>query len=198
RFYLSPRAGRGRPPERSVGGRVRERCRKPQAPPHPARNFVARHPLRARGEREKSIRILDIGAGTGVLAIAAARALRRPVLASDIDRLAVKVARANARANKAGALIEIIHAGDLHHRRFRAGAPFDIILANILLVPLQRMARPLAQLVAPGGKVVLSGLLTSQALAALAAYRAQGLVLERRIVLEGWTTLVMKRPTLPP
>ncbi len=143
--------------------------------------------------------ILDVGTGTGVLAIAAAKALRRPVLASDIDPLAVRVARENAQLNKAGALVEIIHAGGLRHRRIRARGPFDMIFANILLGPLKVMAHPLARLLAPGGRVVLSGLLVSQANAVLSAYRAQGLTLERRIALEGWVTLVMRlnTPTRP-
>ncbi len=142
-------------------------------------------------------RVLDVGTGTGVLAIAAAKALRTPVLASDIDPLAVTVACANARLNKVGTLVEIIHAGGLHHRHLRKGGSFDIVFANILLGPLKQMAQPLARLLAPGGRVVLSGLLAAHANAALATYHAQGLVLERRILLEGWATLVMKRPTLP-
>ncbi len=148
-------------------------------------------------KKHRARHVLDVGTGAGVLAIAAAKALRRPVLASDIDPLAVRVARENARLNKSGALVEIIHAGGLQHRRFRARGPFDMIFANILLGPLKLMARPLARLLAPGGRVVLSGLLAAQANAVLAAHRAQGLALERRIVLEGWVTLVVKRPTLP-
>jgi len=181
--------GRGRHRRRRVRGN--NPLDRPE-PPHP-------DPL-PNGEREKSmrgIRILDIGTGTGVLAIAAAKALRGRVLASDIDRLAVRVARENARLNKVRTLVEVIHADGLHHRRFRQRAPFDIVLANILLGPLQQMARPLARLLAPGGRAVLSGLLLAQANAVLAAYRAQDLRLERRIELEGWVTLVVKRPTLP-
>ena len=145
-------------------------------------------------KKHRARHVLDVGTGAGVLAIAAAKALRRPVLASDIDPLAVRVARENARLNKSGALVEIIHAGGLQHRRFRARRAFDMIFANILLGPLKLMARPLARLLAPGGRVVLSGLLAAQANAVLAAHRAQGLALERRIVLEGWMTLVMQRP----
>ena len=78
--------------------------------------------------------------------------------------------------------------------RFCEHGPFDLILANILLGPLQRLARPLAQLLAPGAHVVLSGLLNHQAPAALAAYRAQHLVLQQRIILGEWTTLVLRRP----
>ena len=149
-------------------------------------------------EREKrrirGVRVLDVGTGTGVLAIAAAKALRTRVLASDIDPRALMVARENARLNRAAPAIEFIPAGGLDAHHFRKRGPFDLILANILLGPLQRLARPLARLLAPGAHVVLSGLLNNQAQAALIAYRAQGLVLERRIILEEWTTLVLRRP----
>ncbi len=138
-------------------------------------------------------RILDIGTGSGVLAIAAARRLRRKVLASDIDRQAVAVARENARRNRAAPFIQIIHATGLSAHAFRQSAPFDLILANILLAPLQRMSASAAGLLAPGGHIVLSGLLRGHAAAALSAYRAQGLALERRIDLDGWVTLVMRR-----
>jgi ribosomal protein L11 methyltransferase len=147
---------------------------------------------------QRALPVLDVGTGTGVLAIAAARALRTPVLASDIDIRAVKIARENARRNRAGALVEVVHAGGLAARRFRERAPFALVLANILLAPLKRLATPMAHLVAPGGRVVLSGLLAAQASAALAAYRARGFTLERRIALEGWVTLVLRRPARRP
>jgi ribosomal protein L11 methyltransferase len=136
-------------------------------------------------------RILDLGTGSGVLAIAAARALRRRVLATDIDTVAVRAARDNARLNRAGALIEVVQASGMTAPAIRARAPFDLVFANILLGPLQRLAAPLGKIVAPGGRVVLSGLLTAQANAALAAYR--GFALERQIALDGWTTLVLRR-----
>jgi ribosomal protein L11 methyltransferase len=139
-------------------------------------------------------KVLDVGTGSGVLAIAAAKALRRPVLASDIDPRAVAIARDNARLNRVGGLVEVAHAAGLDARHFRARAPFRLVLANILLDPLRRMATPMARLTAPGGRVVLSGLLAAQARAALAAYRPRGLVLEQRIALEGWVTLVLRRP----
>jgi ribosomal protein L11 methyltransferase len=137
--------------------------------------------------------ILDVGTGSGVLAIAAARALRRPVLASDIDITAVRAARENARRNRAGAAMTVIHAAGVAARPFRQRAPFDLVFANILLGPLKRLARPIRMLVARGAQVVLSGLLPAHANAALAAYRAQGFALQRRTDLDGWTTLVLRR-----
>ena len=138
-------------------------------------------------------RVADIGTGTAVLAIAAARALRQSVLASDIDARAVTTACANARLNRAGTFVEIVRAAGLAHPRIRQRAPFDLVLANILLGPLQRLARPIIGVLAPCGRIVLSGLLASHANAALAAYRLQGLALERRILLDGWVTLVLRR-----
>ncbi|HET9902136.1 MAG TPA: 50S ribosomal protein L11 methyltransferase [Xanthobacteraceae bacterium] len=138
-------------------------------------------------------RVADIGTGTAVLAIAVAKALRRPVSASEIDRQAVAVARANARANGVGPLVRIAQADGLRGPPLRARAPYDLILANILLGPLKRLARPLARAAAPRARLVLSGLLTTHANAALAAYRAHGFRLDRRLELEGWTTLVLRR-----
>jgi ribosomal protein L11 methyltransferase len=156
-----------------------------------------RHPRLARSlalPRERGrVKILDIGTGTGVLAIAAARALRTHVIAGDIDARAVAVARANARANDAGALVEVLRAGGLTARRLRERGPFDLVFANILLPPLQRLAAPIARALAPGGRVILSGLLAPQAPAAIAAYRMQGLELEARFPLDEWTTLMLVR-----
>jgi ribosomal protein L11 methyltransferase len=140
-------------------------------------------------------RILDLGTGSGVLAIAAARALRQRVLATDVDGSAVHAARANAGFNHAGSFVEVIKADGVTARQIRGRAPYDLVFANILLRPLQRLAAPLIRLTAPGGRVVLSGLLASQANAAIAAYR--GLALERRIDLDGWTTLVLVRRQRP-
>src|SRR5262249_8126779 len=131
--------------------------------------------------RRRPRRILDVGCGTGLLAIAAARATRRPALAGDIDPVSVRVARDNARLNRADALVKIIHANGLSDRRVQARGPFDLVFANILLGPLKQLANPIRRVAAPGASVVVSGLLSSQANAALAAYRGLGLVLERRI-----------------
>jgi ribosomal protein L11 methyltransferase len=141
-------------------------------------------------------RILDLGTGSGVLAIAAARALRRPVLATDIDGSAVRAARANAALNRAGSFVEVVKADGVTGPKLRERVPYDLVFANILLRPLQRLATPLTRLTAPGARVVLSGLLASQANAAIAAYR--GLALERRIDLDGWTTLILVRRKRPP
>src|SRR6266699_1331588 len=145
--------------------------------------------LKARRPR----RILDVGTGSGVLAIASAKACRRPALASDIDPHAVAAARQNACANRVGAFVIVLRADGVRGRRFRARGSYDLMFANILLQPLKRLAAPLARLVAPHGRIVLSGLLRSQASAALAAYRMRGLALERRILIEGWATLVLAR-----
>lgn len=149
-------------------------------------------PVRRCGRR-RGPAVLDIGTGTGVLAIAAARALRRPVLASDIDPAAVRVARENVRLNRAGGFVAVATAAGLTAPASRGRGRARLVFANILLGPLKRLARPIAGAIGPGGVVVLSGLLAGQANAALAAYRAQGLRLVGRVTLEGWATLVLRR-----
>lgn len=139
-------------------------------------------------------RVLDIGTGSGVLAFAAAKRLRTHVVASDIDPIAVTAARGNARLNRVAPLMTLICAAGAQTRAITAQGPYDLIFANILLPPLMRMARPLSRLAAPGARIILSGLLPSHANAALAAYRAQGLTLEKRFPLDGWMTLVLRRP----
>ena len=143
--------------------------------------------------RRRYRRVLDIGTGSGVLAIAAARLLRTAIVAGDIDPVAVRAAQANARLNRAAPLITFTRAAGTGAPVIAAAAPYDLILANILLGPLTRLAVPLRKLMAPGARIVLSGLLPSHANAALAIYRAQGLILERRIQREGWATLVLRR-----
>jgi len=142
--------------------------------------------------RRRPNRVLDIGTGTGVLAIAAAKCFRRPVIASDIDAEAVAIGHANARLNGVSPLVELIRAKGLTGLKFHQAAPFDLVFANILLAPLKALARPLRPLLAPGANVVLSGLLAEQENAALAAYRPHGLKLVRRIRLGEWVTLVLR------
>jgi ribosomal protein L11 methyltransferase len=136
-------------------------------------------------------RILDLGTGSGVLAIAAAKSLRGRVLASDIDAQAVRIARDNARLNRSAPSVRVCRANGLAAADIRAGAPFDLIFANILLAPLQKLGAPLTRIVAPRGRVILSGLLNAQASAARAFYPR--FTLERRVVVDGWTTLVLTR-----
>jgi ribosomal protein L11 methyltransferase len=136
-------------------------------------------------------RVLDLGTGTGVLAIAAAKALRRKVLASDIDPSSASLAAENARLNGVGDLVETIEAGGFSAPAFVSRAPFDLVLANILAYPLRRMATPMARHLAPGALVILSGLLPVQAAAVIADYRARGLILRRHVQLEGWSSLLM-------
>jgi ribosomal protein L11 methyltransferase len=145
--------------------------------------------LRSRAPR----RVLDLGTGSGVLAIAAAKALRRRVLASDIDSVSVRVARDNARLNGVGNLVEAIHATGFSAPQFAARAPFDLVLANILANPLRQMAAPMAAHLAPSALVILSGLLPHQAQGVIASYRARGLILRRHLTIDGWSSLLMQR-----
>jgi ribosomal protein L11 methyltransferase len=138
-------------------------------------------------------RILDLGTGTGVLAIAAARALHEKVLASDIDPPSVQVARENARLNVSGHLVQAIRATGFAAPQFAAAAPFDLVLANILANPLRQLAAPMAHHLAPGALVILSGLLTPQARGVIAAYRARGLVPIRHLRIEGWSSLLLRK-----
>ena len=144
-------------------------------------------------KRRRARIVLDLGTGSGVLAIAAARAMHCSIIATDIDPRAVAVARANARLNRTGAMISFARANGCGVRFVRGRAPYDLILANILLGPLMRMAVELSRLAARGGRVILSGLLPGHANAVLSIYRAHGLMLERRIALEGWITLVLRK-----
>lgn len=146
------------------------------------------HILKAR----RPARVLDLGTGSGVLAIAAAKALRAAVTASDSDPVAVRIARANAARNGVRPWVDVVRGPGVRAPRLRG--PFALVFANILLEPLLMLSAPLSARVASGGRVVVSGLLSGQANAALAAYRRCGLALERRIVLEGWATLVLARP----
>jgi ribosomal protein L11 methyltransferase len=138
-------------------------------------------------------RVLDLGTGTGVLAIAAGKALQIGVLASDIDPLSVRVAGENARLNGTGNLVQAIRAPGFSAPQFAARGPFDLVLANILANPLRQMATPMARHLAPSALVILSGLLPHQAQGVIAVYRARGLVLERHMQIEGWSSLLMRK-----
>lgn len=139
-------------------------------------------------------RVLDLGCGSGVLSIAASRVLPAArITASDIDRTATEVARANARVNGASGRIAVFEAAGLAHPAIRRRSPYDMLLANILAGPLIRLAPAVSRAVRPGGIAVLSGILSNQSPEVEAAYRASGFRLERKRHANGWATLVLKR-----
>lgn len=144
-------------------------------------------------KRRRPRHVLDVGTGTGVLAIAAARALKRPVAAGDIDPVSVEAARSNARLNGAGAYVRPVVARGLRHPALAAAGPYDLVFANILARPLRLLAPAIAAATAPQGEVILSGLLARDVPGIVSAYGAQRLFLERRIELEGWASLLLRR-----
>jgi ribosomal protein L11 methyltransferase len=136
-------------------------------------------------------RVLDVGAGTGVLAIAAARTGTPVAVGTDIDAPSVRISRENARLNKAKA--RFVHASGLNHRDVRAAAPYDLVFANILAPPLVALSQSIKGALKPGGVAILSGLLRTQERRVLAAYRSKGFRLKRRIHRDAWATLVLAR-----
>jgi ribosomal protein L11 methyltransferase len=142
--------------------------------------------------RERRVeRVLDVGAGSGVLAIAAAKC-GAEALAIEIDHRAAAIAEINAKQNKVANRMRVI-AGD--GARYIAGKQFDLVFANILMRPLIKLAPKLTRVVEPGGTLILSGLLRTQAPLVREAYANRGLILERQIPREAWMTLVWRKPT---
>ncbi|MEX0583587.1 MAG: 50S ribosomal protein L11 methyltransferase [Sneathiella sp.] len=136
---------------------------------------------------------LDLGCGSGVLALAIAKAWGKPVLASDIDPAAVTVTRDNAKKNHLAPLVTAIHAAGLNSRILQQSAPYDLIVANILAWPLVKMAPGISDTLATNGILVLSGLLQSQEVMVSRAYLQQGLRLKRRYNIGSWSALVLSR-----
>ena len=136
--------------------------------------------------------VLDVGCGTGLLAIGAAKLWKQKATASDIDPIAVAVTRENALANGVGPLIQAVTADGPSHPSLQALAPFDLVLANILAGPLTRLAPSLARITAKGGTLVLSGLLHWQENLVLSFYRPHGLVLKDIRRDGSWSALVLE------
>jgi len=136
--------------------------------------------------------VLDIGTGTGVLAIAAARAWRAKIIASDLDPIAQKTARENIRRNSASAFIQTITADGLAHPLIRENKPFDLVIANILATPLVALAHDIVQALRPGGIVILSGITREQAGRVAAAYGAAGFTRLRQFTICDWVTLTLR------
>ena len=136
---------------------------------------------------------LDVGCGSGILAVAMARTWRLPVLAVDVDPIAVGVTRVNARGNGVAGLVRTAVADGYRLPLLRRLSPFDLVVANILARPLMRMAGDLARHLDAGGVAVLSGFLAKDADRVLAAHRARGMGLVRRITIDDWQTLILRR-----
>ncbi|PBB31747.1 MULTISPECIES: 50S ribosomal protein L11 methyltransferase [unclassified Mesorhizobium] len=143
--------------------------------------------------RERPGNALDLGTGSAVLAIALAKLAHIPVLATDIDPVAVRVAATNARLNRVKALVETVTAPGFHHPIFSRRAPFDLIVANILARPLMRLAPEMARHIRLGGSLVLSGILDRQRDAVISAYVGQSFRHVRTLHREGWVTIHLKR-----
>jgi ribosomal protein L11 methyltransferase len=137
-------------------------------------------------------KVLDVGCGTGVLALAAARTGSRTVVGVDIDPVSVRIARENAILN--GARARFVHASGLDHDAVRAAGPYDLVFANILAPPLVALAQDIKRGLRPGGVAILSGLLRVQERRVLAAYRSRGFGLVSRLRRDAWSALVLKRP----
>jgi ribosomal protein L11 methyltransferase len=144
-------------------------------------------------KRRRPRRVLDVGCGAGVLAIAAARVLRRKVWLGDIDPIAVDVTNANARLNGVGALCHAIVSRGVENGALRRAAPYDLVFANILAKPLRLLAPSLAGVISADGEAIVSGLLLADVPGVLASWRAQGFALAERIELEGWASLRLRR-----
>ena len=149
-------------------------------------------------KQKRPRRVLDVGTGTGVLAIAAARALRQPVALGDIDPVSVEASASNARLNRAASYLKPVVARGVQHPALMAGQPYDLIFANILAKPLRLLAPSIAGVASHDATLILSGLLARDVAGVLSAYAAQGFRLHKRGDLEGWATLVLTRSGAKP
>lgn len=145
-------------------------------------------------KRRRPRRVLDVGTGTGILAIAAARLFHVPVKAGDSDAVAVATAKANVHRNRAASFVSIVQAQGVEHPELKKSGRYDLVVANILALPLKKLAPALVRVAAPGADIILSGLLPSDVPGVVSAYGAQNTALVARLDIEGWTTLHMRKP----
>lgn len=142
-------------------------------------------------KRERFERVLDVGCGTGVLAIAAAKTGSKVAVGTDIDQPSVRIANENAKLNMADA--RFVHAFGLNDRKVRQHGPYDLVFANILAPPLVSLSQDIKYALSLGGVAILSGLLRTQERRVSAAYLSRGFILERRIHRDAWSALVLRR-----
>lgn len=148
---------------------------------------------RLAGEGFVGLNVADIGCGTAVLGMAAARIWPNPVLASDIDEVAVDVADANVKANDLEGRVICLEAAGFGHAELKAKAPYDLVFANILKAPLIGLSPEMGENVAPQGYAILSGILNDQADEVVAAYQENGFSVHTREEIGDWTTLTLQR-----
>jgi ribosomal protein L11 methyltransferase len=189
RFFIRGSHHRGRVPVGAIGIRL-DAATAFGTGEHPSTRGCLMA-LESLSRRQRFRRPLDVGTGTGILAVAAAKLLHRRVLASDIDCGAARVARHNLARNGVKHLVRVRRAAGYRDRAI-GKSRYDLILSNILARPLALLADDLARALMPGGRAILSGLLCRQEPIVLSAHRDSGIVLERRLVIDGWSTLVLR------
>lgn len=144
-------------------------------------------------KRRKPHAMIDVGTGTGVLAIALAKRTRISLLATDIDPIAVKTTVENARYNGVGNLVAAVEATGLNHIAITQNGPYDLIVANILAGPLMALAPGMGRIAERGATVILSGILNHQARGVINAYGRQGFALSQHLIRKDWSTLILEK-----